>query len=463
MASTTIDIYANFLVDKDEMCLWAEQVRLQNKRVDHLILDRTDHSNLSPAEMTQAVLRDVDLKCNNSQVFLDIAKFLPTMNIQKARFETCADVGNRWYYGEDPVYLGEDELELAQLLRKANFVFKQEIRFGKEEWEYEKEPDGGSDEEVHILSLPREILDGFVRYLDSKSMLRFCRAVPQLNEYADTVFDVVEALDNRPSLFWPDLNIYREPRDLFFIPENEILVTRLGALVSRFNGVTDFIGTFGKERIPQVCAMASKTINLYMNFLLDKDQVCLWAEQVLLQRKHVRRLALDCVDRSNIGISRFTQAVTDCNPEELFCESSDIELKHLNQCSRFRCLTLVITECNPEKLALSSIILELHHLKELDLKCRDVEKKQFLDVSRILTGTGICKVRFELEESIEDFNDPEWGEEKIPVYLGDNELELAAVLKSQGFSFRASLKLRNTDEDDPEEWYYELGFWHRIQ
>ncbi|KAJ3067401.1 hypothetical protein HDU99_003539 [Rhizoclosmatium hyalinum] len=198
--------------------------------------------------------------------------------------------------------------------------------------------------------------------------------------------------------------------------------------------------------------MASKTINLYMNFLIDKDQVCLWAEQVLLQRKHVRRLVLDCVDRSNIGISRITQAVIDCNPEELFCESSDIELKHLNQCSRFRCLKLVITECNPEKLALSSIILELHHLKELDLKCRDVEKKQFLDVSRILTGTGICKVRFELEESIEDFNDPEWGEEKIPVYLGDNELELAAVLKSQGFSFRASLKLRNTDEDDPEEW-----------
>ncbi|KAJ3042381.1 hypothetical protein HDU99_010041, partial [Rhizoclosmatium hyalinum] len=148
---------------------------------------------------------------------------------------------------------------------------------------------------------------------------------------------------------------------------------------------------------------------------------------------------------------------------ELFCESSDIELKHLNQCSRLRCLTLVITEFNPEKLALSSIILELHYLKELDLKCRDVEKKQFLNVAPILAGTGIRKVRFELEESIEEFNDPEWGEEKVPVYLGEEESELAVVLKCQGFVFRASVKLRNTDEDDPEEWYYELGFWYRNQ
>ncbi|KAJ3277595.1 hypothetical protein HDU79_002368, partial [Rhizoclosmatium sp. JEL0117] len=186
-------------------------------------------------------------------------------------------------------------------------------------------------EAVHILSLPREILDEFILYLDSKSMVRFCRAIPQLNEYADTVFDVVKALNNRLSLFWPNLNIYREPKDLIFIPENEILVTRLGALVSQFNGVTNFIGTFGKERIPQVCAMASKTINLYMNFLIDKDQVCLWAEQVLFQRKQVRNLTMDCVDRSDVGISRITQAVIDCNPEQLFCESSDIELQDLNQ------------------------------------------------------------------------------------------------------------------------------------
>ncbi|KAJ3280938.1 hypothetical protein HDU79_011217 [Rhizoclosmatium sp. JEL0117] len=206
-------------------------------------------------------------------------------------------------------------------------------------------------------------------------MVRFCRAIPQLNEYADAIFAVVKALNNRLSLFWPNLNIYREPRDLFFIPENEILVTRLGALVSRFNGQTNFNGTFRRERIPQVCAMASKTINLYMNFLVDKDQ----------------------------------------------------------------------------------------HLKELDLTCRDIEKKQFLDVARVLAGTGIRKVRFELDESIVDFDDPEWGIEKDPVYLGEEESELAAVLKSQGFVFRASVKLRNTSEHDPEEWYYELGFWNRIQ
>ncbi|ORY37192.1 hypothetical protein BCR33DRAFT_721553 [Rhizoclosmatium globosum] len=317
-------------------------------------------------------------------------------------------------------------------------------------------------ESVHILSLPREILDELIFYLDSKSMVRFCRAIPQLNEYADTVFDVVKALNNRLSLFWPNLNIYREPKDLIFIAENEILVTRLGALVSQFNGVTNFIGTFGKERIPQVCAMASKTINLYMNFLIDKDQVCLWAEQVLLQRKQVRNLTMDCVDRSDVGISRITQAVIDCNPEQLFCESSDIELQDLNQCSRLRCLELIITEFNPEKLTLSSIILELKHLKELDLTCRDVEKKQFLDVARVLAGTGIRKVRFELDESIVDF-DPEWGIEKDPVYLGEEESELAAVLKSQGFVFIASVKLRNTSEHDEEEWYYELGFWHRLQ
>ncbi|KAJ3080649.1 hypothetical protein HDU99_007815 [Rhizoclosmatium hyalinum] len=293
-------------------------------------------------------------------------------------------------------------------------------------------------------------------------MVRFCRAIPQLNEYADIVFDVVKALNNRLSLFWPNLNIYREPKDLIFIAENEILVTRLGALVYQFNGVTNFIGTFGKERIPQVCAMASKTINLYMNFLIDKDQVCLWAQQVLLQRKQVRNLTMACVDRSDIGISRITQAVIDCNPERLFCESSDIELQDLNQCSRLRCLELIITEFNPEKLALSSIILELKHLKELDLTCRDIEKKQFLDVARVLAGTGIRKVRFELDESIIDFDDPEWGTEKDPVYLGEEESELAAVLKSQGFVFRASVKLRNTSKHNAEE-YYELGFWNRIQ
>ncbi|ORY37188.1 hypothetical protein BCR33DRAFT_769845 [Rhizoclosmatium globosum] len=148
--------------------------------------------------------------------------------------------------------------------------------------------------------------------------------------------------------------------------------------------------------------MASKTINLYMNFLIDKDQICLWAEQVLLQRKQVRHLTMACVDRSDIGISRITQAVIDCNPEQLFCESSDIELQDLIRCSRLQCLKLIITEFNPEKLALSLIILELLHLKELDLKCGDTEKRQFLDVARILAGTGIRKVRFELEESIVD-------------------------------------------------------------
>ncbi|KAJ3288729.1 hypothetical protein HDU79_004619 [Rhizoclosmatium sp. JEL0117] len=305
-----------------------------------------------------------------------------------------------------------------------------------------------------LSSLPTEILDEVVRYLDSKSMVRFCRAIPQLNEYADTLVNVGTSLKVPLSSLWPRLIIYRNPTDLIFIEKNEKLITRLGTLVSRFNGLTTFIGTFDGENIARVCAMASTTIDIYVNFLVDKDEVCLWAEQVRLQNKRVNHLILDRADRSNLGPAIISQAIVDCNPRKLSCGSTEVVLADLVNCSRLRSLQLDYKLGLTEGLMLSSILVQLVELRELDLKCMD--SKIVLDVVKAFPKMKIRKARFEINAD----GEYSWDDEKDPIYLGEDEVELARLLREAQFVFKGKNRFRSLLVDDKEDREWENGYWY---
>ncbi|ORY21033.1 hypothetical protein BCR33DRAFT_862295 [Rhizoclosmatium globosum] len=313
-----------------------------------------------------------------------------------------------------------------------------------------------------ILRLPREILDEVVRYLGSKSMLRFCRAIPQLNEYAEVLFDAATALKNTTysiSLFWPTFALWSSCSDQIF--RNDVALTRLGALIQRFNGTTSIDGgTFPGHRISQLCSITSKNISLYTRFLKDKNEVRLWADQVVLHKKVVVCLELYHVYLSNLSLSEITDSVVDLNPIELVCEANEVILSSLEVCTRLRKLQLVKYDVKAETRLrnppLSAILPRLQNLREFELKCG--KKEVFLDIAMVLPITKIWKVRFEFfDERKRIYN----YAIRRPTYLGDEEKDLAGLLVKAGFVYKPVSWERSLDEDEMEKWKPIGGFWYR--
>ncbi|KAJ3286893.1 hypothetical protein HDU79_006142 [Rhizoclosmatium sp. JEL0117] len=299
-----------------------------------------------------------------------------------------------------------------------------------------------------ILTLPRELLDELVSYLDSKSMLRFCRAIPQLTDYADIVSDVARTLNERLSFIWPNLFIFITNREAFD-ESHRPLITRLSALVTRFNGNT-ILRDFEPAKIAQVCTMASQNIDLTIRI---PDVAALWVEQLRIQRKLVHRLDLQSFPPRIIAV------VPDLNPEELRCSSKDILLEDLKSCTRLRRLELELLTGSSNALVLSAILVQLPNLRVLELTSAD--KKSFIGVTQALPATNIHRVRYEYNPAIE--NEDMWGaEEEDSYYIGDEENEFVDLFSKASFVFKAVVMKRNTSEFVKKEWIEEEGFWHRM-
>ncbi|ORY37190.1 hypothetical protein BCR33DRAFT_854787 [Rhizoclosmatium globosum] len=190
---------------------------------------------------------------------------------------------------------------------------------------------------MHLQTLPPEILSQMIPYLDSVSLLRFCRAVPRLNEYADALYKTSVATSLPLKNIWPNVTL-----DLLHSASPSILRDipfSFWDLMNQFGGSTivsstlsmhyNFPGILVEElehKIDRCLSMVSKNVSLIIDHQYP-GELRLWANILLRSNKILQTIYYHNHSRKLSAITDISaemkQSLIDLNPRRLYCAAQD--------------------------------------------------------------------------------------------------------------------------------------------
>ncbi|KAJ3063654.1 hypothetical protein HDU99_004740, partial [Rhizoclosmatium hyalinum] len=246
-----------------------------------------------------------------------------------------------------------------------------------------------------ICSLPRELLDKINGFLDAASMMRFCRAIPQLNDHATIVFNAGCSLKAPLNSLWPHFQ-YQS------IPATSYVPKEYFAMLSRFNGTTvvNPWTVLEAHEIKLMCSQVSRSLSFSDCMPNDPSELLEWSKQIVYYRKRVQNLTLRCIRYPTSIMECISQAIVDLNPSILNLKGfigHEVSEK-LSMCTRLRYLTIEYddSEAFVGSITLKEVALGLvciPNLRELSL----IGSHQLqLEVMKSLaeTANGVEKISF---------------------------------------------------------------------
>ncbi|KAJ3068144.1 hypothetical protein HDU99_003283, partial [Rhizoclosmatium hyalinum] len=164
----------------------------------------------------------------------------------------------------------------------------QDIGYGAKQLEVEAAhlSQAKPESSISIEMLPQELLDEIVRYLrEGKDMIRFCRAIPALNEYASTLYTVGGLHpQKRPPLrdLWPNC------LNQGILIDNKVLKAYT-SLLDRFNGYTELSGVHISDIATQ-SKHSSRNLLLRLSPRYVSSHLIEWGKVVTMHQKKVIHL-----------------------------------------------------------------------------------------------------------------------------------------------------------------------------
>ncbi|ORY37193.1 hypothetical protein BCR33DRAFT_721554 [Rhizoclosmatium globosum] len=261
-----------------------------------------------------------------------------------------------------------------------------------------------------LILLPTEILCQVIPYLDPTSLLRFCRAVPRLNEYADTLYKtgIVTklyktgfAIRHPPTSIWPNVAINLHSSD------SEILIRQTPQgywdLMHQFGGstiieskphhsfnVVTAKGIQHQHDVSQRCSLVSRKISLRIHYSYQIAYIfSFWAKLMLLHEKDVVSFSYIDLHFQPLGPATSAQmqkSLIDLNPQKMECAAQDTLIDVMPKCTRLRQLSL--TYLKHIQTYIAERIAQTKSLKILTL-LGSPRETDCLDVIHVLPQTQI--------------------------------------------------------------------------
>ncbi|ORY37200.1 hypothetical protein BCR33DRAFT_721565 [Rhizoclosmatium globosum] len=270
---------------------------------------------------------------------------------------------------------------------------------------------------VSLLTFPQELLDEIVRRLDAASVVRFCRAVPQLNHIAETIVGTGQLLRLKISRTWPNLIITSDSAPRFASEIYEEEVKDLTTLVTRFHGYTKlYVGDLEQTKhIPAFCALASQ--NIQIDGQLNSENIRVWADHIVANKKRVLEISffnlydkpiswVESTAEALASLEIMSDSLARIDPFAIIFHGSTWALANLKlqSCRQMHTLTfrLMATEClPPDSLATALTGIPNLSVFNFDAIWADAGMEPVIDMAETMRNTNIKTITIKRPEDVE--------------------------------------------------------------
>ncbi|ORY34539.1 hypothetical protein BCR33DRAFT_722687 [Rhizoclosmatium globosum] len=247
---------------------------------------------------------------------------------------------------------------------------------------------------VSLLTFPQELLDEIVRRLDAASVVRFCRAVPQLNHIAETIVGTGQLLRLKISRTWPNLIITSDSAPRFASEIYEEEVKDLTTLL--------YVGDLEQTKhIPAFCALASQ--NIQIDGQLNSENIRVWADHIFLQLVRQTISWVESTAEALASLEIMSDSLARIDPFAIIFHGSTWALANLKlqSCRQMHTLTfrLMATEClPPDSLATALTGIPNLSVFNFDAIWADAGMEPVIDMAETMRNTNIKTITIKRPE-----------------------------------------------------------------
>ncbi|KAI9349093.1 hypothetical protein BDR26DRAFT_930758 [Obelidium mucronatum] len=203
---------------------------------------------------------------------------------------------------------------------------------------------------VSLLSLPQELLDVIVSYLQARDLVSFCQAVPALRRTVTVLCNVAKLfghIGRHLHMVWPNASIWTLPA---ILTDNDVAnISAFGSLMSRYDKAVSFNVNptlASNQNLIHVAKLLGSTISFDFH-RVEVEDICRLAQE--LKYKTIEKFSWerDYDDPFTVEeLSKIKTALVEFNPRCITVWAGvKAILETLPKCNRLQCLNVDFVSC----------------------------------------------------------------------------------------------------------------------